>query len=62
MTSAENSNTECSETILRDIEVHELYEVNDISYNKLISWRYSIGFAQYSDSAVMDPSFFQKIH
>ena len=32
------------------------------AYNKLISWRYSIGFAQYSDSAVMDPSFFPKIH
>lgn len=31
-------------------------------YNKLISWRYSIGFAIYSDEIVLDKTFFPKVH
>ena len=31
-------------------------------YNRLISWRYSIGFADYSDDIVLDKAYFPKVH
>jgi hypothetical protein len=31
-------------------------------YNRLISWRYSIGFADYSDDIVLDKAYFPRVH